>query len=231
MSQPLGETEFRESLQRLAKRYWARHPFHRRLHDGRCSPPEVRLWVANRWYYQRHLSQKNAAIAANCPLPEVRRIWVERIEFQDGSSDAEGGMHDWLVLAEAVGLQRSEVLDERHVLPGVRFAVDAYLDFCRRKPWIEGVAAALTEMFSPDHMSDRMAAWRRHYDWIEPAGLAYFERRIPAARADSTLTLQVVLDHCETREQQDAAVRALAFKCDVLWAMLDAIDYKRQSWT
>ncbi|MGW5648005.1 pyrroloquinoline-quinone synthase PqqC [Saccharopolyspora sp. NPDC003752] len=230
MTQPLAESEFRESLQRLANRYWAHHPFHLRLHDGRCSAAEVRLWVANRWYYQRHLPQKNAAIVANCPLPEVRRIWVERIAFQDGAGDADGGLHDWLVLGEAVGLQRDEVVDERHVLPGVRFAVDAYLDFCRRKPWIEGVAAALTEMFSPGHMADRMAAWKRHYDWIEPGGLAYFERRIPAARADSSVTLGVVLKHCVTREQQDAAVRALSFKCDVLWAMLDAIDYKGQSW-
>ncbi|MCI2422411.1 pyrroloquinoline-quinone synthase PqqC [Saccharopolyspora sp. K220] len=229
MRKPLTQPEFQESLQRLSPRYWAHHPFHERLHGGGCTPSEVRLWVANRWYYQRNLSQKNASIVANCPLPEVRRIWAGRIGYQDGTSDTDGGLHDWLVLSEAVGLQRAEVLDERHVLPGVRFAVDAYLDFCRRKPWIESVAAALTEMFSPDHMSDRVSAWRRHYDWIKPDGLAYFEHRIPAARADSALTLQVVLDHCETRDQQDAAVRALSFKCDVLWAMLDAIDYKGQS--
>jgi len=216
----LTREEFAGALRALSVRYWDRHPFQVRLHEGGCAPDEVRSWVANRWYYQRHLSQKNAAIVANCPLPEVRRRWVERLEFQDKS-----GLEDWLALAEAVGLSREAVLDERHLLPGVRFAVDAYVSFCRNRPWTEGAAAALTELFSPDLMADRMHAWRQHYDWIKPDGFAYFERRIPVVRRDSTDTLDLVLAHCTTREQQDAAIAALAFKCDVLRAMLDAIDY------
>ncbi len=218
MARPLSRDEFAAALYAVAPRYWDSHPFHVRLHAGGATPDEVRAWVANRWYYQRHLSQKNAAIIANCPLPEVRRRWVARILFQD-----EGGLADWLALAEAVGLSREEVLDERHLRPGVRFAVDAYLNFCRTRTWTEGAAAALTELFSPDHMSDRVASWREHYDWIKPDGYAYFETRIPVVREDSRYTLALVLTHCETRPQQEAAVAALRFKCDVLRAMLDAI--------
>jgi pyrroloquinoline-quinone synthase len=221
----LTRPEFSAALSRLSVRYWAHHPFHRRLHAGLCTEEEVRLWVANRWYYQRHLPRKNAAIVANCPIAAVRRAWVDRIVFQDGKNGDEGGLHEWLVLCDAVGLDREEVLDERHVLPGTRFAVDRYLEFCLRSPWTESVAAALTELFSPGHMADRMAAWQRHYDWIKPDGLAYFERRIPAAEQDSALTLDLVLTHCVTRPEQEAALRALTFKCDVLWALLDAIDY------
>jgi pyrroloquinoline-quinone synthase len=217
---PLTREEVAGSLRGLATRYWDRHPFHVRLHAGGCAPGEVRAWVANRWYYQRHLSQKNATIMANCPLPEVRLRWAARISFQD-----EGGLDDWLALAEAVGLSRDEVVDERHVRPGVRFAVDRYVDFCRTRPWTEGAAAALTELFSPGLMADRVLAWRRHYDWIKPDGFAYFEKRIPVVRQDSDYTLDLVLTHCVTRDQQDAAIAALSFKCDVLWAMLDAIDY------
>jgi pyrroloquinoline-quinone synthase len=218
--EPLSRDAFEAALRALSTRYWDRHPFHLRLHAGACRPEEVRSWAANRWYYQRNLSQKNAAIVANCPLPEVRSRWVERIAWQDG-----GGLEDWLVLAEAVGLTCEEVLDERHVLPGVRFAVDAYLAFCRARPWTEGAGAALTELFAPDLMASRLVAWRRHYDWIKPDGFAYFDSRIPTVRQDSAYTLDLVLTHCSTREQQDAAVAALAFKCDVLRAMLDAIDY------
>lgn len=236
MDRPLSRDEFAAALWRLAARYWDSHPFHVRLHAGGCTPGEVRSWVANRWYYQRHLSQKNAAIIANCPLPEVRRRWAERLSFQDGHvlehqhsqdgvREGEGGLGDWLVLAESVGLSREEVTDERHLLPGVRFAVDAYVNFCRTKPWFEGAAAALTELFSPDLMSDRILAWQRHYDWIKPAGFAYFESRIPVVRRDSDYTLDLVLTHNATRAQQDAAVAALSFKCDVLRAMLDSIDY------
>ncbi|MFJ7217699.1 pyrroloquinoline-quinone synthase PqqC [Amycolatopsis sp. NPDC098790] len=225
MAGPLSRAELTDALLRLEKRYWAHHPFHLRLHEGGCTPADLRRWVANRWYYQKCLAQKNAAVIAACPLPDVRRAWVDRIVFHDGANAGEGGLEQWLGLAEAVGLSRAEVLDERHVLPGVRFAVDGYLHFCRTKPWIESVAAALTEVFSPGHMTDRVNAWREHYDWIAPEGFAYFERRIPAARQDSALTLRLVLDHCVTAEQQDAAIRALSFKCDVLWAVLDAVDY------
>jgi pyrroloquinoline-quinone synthase len=222
---PLSRDEFAAALRGLSTRYWDSHPFHVRLHAGGCTPDEVRAWVANRWHYQRNLSQKNAAVIANCPLPEVRRRWLERIAFQDGQRDGEGGLDDWLALAEAVGLTREEVLDERHVLPGVRFAVDSYVTFCRTRPWTEGAGAALTELFSPDLMADRVHAWQRHYDWIKSSGFAYFEARIPVVRRESEYTLGLVLAHCVTREQQDAAVAALGFKCDVLRAMLDAIDY------
>jgi pyrroloquinoline-quinone synthase len=222
----LSRAAFTEALRGLGARYyWDRHPFHRRLHEGRCTPAEIRSWVANRWYYQCVLAQKNAAIVAACPLPEVRRAWLPRVTFHDGTHDGEGGRADWLTLAEAVGLSREEVLDERHVLRGVRFAVDGYLQFCRTRPWTEGIAAALTELFSPELMTDRMRAWRRHYDWIKPDGLAYFETRIPVARRDSADTLELVLTHCTGAGQQRAALAALRFKCDVLGAMLDAIDY------
>lgn len=213
------------ALRALGARYWDKHPFHARLHEGGCTQEEVRRWVANRWYYQRNLSQKNAAVIANCPLPEVRRRWVERIAFQDGTPGSEGGLADWLMLAEAVGLTRQEVQEEWHLLPGVRFAVDAYVNFCRTRPWTEGAGAALTELFSPGLMSDRLAVFQRHYPWIKPAGYAYFEARIPTVRKDSEYTLDLVVEHCVTREQQEAAIAALSFKCDVLWAMLDAIDY------
>ncbi|MFF2041379.1 pyrroloquinoline-quinone synthase PqqC [Kitasatospora sp. NPDC058170] len=236
MAQPLTRERFAARLYDLRERYWDTHPFHLRLHSGGCTPPELRRWVANRWYYQLCLTRKNAAIIANCPLPEVRRSWVERLGYQDGPGPAasgpaapeqpgEGGLADWLVLAEAVGLDRAEVTDERHVARGVRFAVDGYLHFCQTRPWTEGVAAALTEMFSPDHMAQRVTAWRTHYAWIDPGGYAYFEHRIPTARRDSARTLELVLDHCVTAAQQQAAVDALAFKCEVLRAMLDAVDY------
>jgi pyrroloquinoline-quinone synthase len=219
----LTREQFAASLRGLSVRYWDRHPFHLRLHAGRCTPAEVRSWVANRWYYQKVLAQKNAAVIANCPLPEVRLRWLQRIVFHDSAGS---GLSDWLVLADAVGLDRTELTDERHVARGTRFAVDGYLHFCQTRPWTEAAAAALTEMFSPDLMAARVLAWRAHYDWIKPDGYAYFEKRIPVVRDDAAYTLDLVLNHCVSPDQQQAAINALAFKCDVLGAMLDAIDYQ-----
>jgi pyrroloquinoline-quinone synthase len=223
---PWDRDEFAKVLYAKRDLYWREHPFHRRLHQGKLGEYEIRSWVANRWYYQAALPRKDAAILANCPLPEVRRRWIARIVYQDGASEGEGGLEAWLRLAEAVGLTRQEVIAERYVAPSVRFATDAYVTFARERPWQEAVAASLTELFSPDLMRERLAAMRQHYPWIEPAGYAYFESRTGAAADDAEVALDLVLSHCPSRAEQDAAQGALAFKCDVLWALLDGIEHR-----
>ncbi|WP_218023339.1 pyrroloquinoline-quinone synthase PqqC [Nocardia altamirensis] len=222
---PWSADTFRDALYALESSYWARHPFHERLHSGRLDKHELRLWVANRWYYQRCLPQKDAAIIANCPLPQVRRQWLSRIVYHDGTEDRAGGAEKWLRLAEAVGLDRAEVVSERHVLPGVRFAVDAYVDFARRRPWLEAAASGLTELFSPGLLAYRLGRMREHYPWIAEDGFAYFTARIDVVAAEGRSLLELVVEHATTHAQQQACVAALAFKCEVLHGVLDAIDY------
>jgi pyrroloquinoline-quinone synthase len=204
-------------------RYHDRHPFHRLMNEGKLSAEAIRGWVANRFYYQRNIPIKDAAIISNCPIREVRRVWVHRILDHDGARPGEGGIEAWLRLAEACGMSREEILDERHVLPGVRFAVDAYVNFARTKPWPVAVASSLTELFAPDLMAERLAAFEKYYSWVQPSGLEYFRRRVTQARVDSEEGLQLTLTYCDTPALQEEAVRALTFKCDVLWSMLEAI--------
>jgi pyrroloquinoline-quinone synthase len=221
----MTETDsFVAALREQSRRYHDQHPFHRKMNEGELSPRQIRGWVANRFYYQENLPRKDAAIIANCPDREVRRRWLQRILDHDGTGDGEGGIEAWLCLAEAAGLTREEVGDERHVVPGVRFAVDAYVTFARTRPWVEAVASSLTELFAPDLMVERLAAFERYYPWIDPAGLAYFRARLSQAPRDSRHALEVVTQRCRTPEEQAAAVAALSFKCDVLWSMLDAVD-------
>jgi len=221
----ITETEsFVAALRAQSRRYHDQHPFHRKMNEGKLSPQQIRGWVANRFYYQENIPRKDAAIIANCPDRDVRRRWVQRILDHDGTAGAEGGIEAWLRLAEAAGLTRQEVWDEQHVVPGVRFAVDAYINFARTRPWVEAVASSLTELFAPDLMAERLAAFERYYPWIDPAGLAYFRARLSQAPRDSQHALQVVTQQCRTPDQQTAAVAALSFKSDVLWSMLDAID-------
>ena len=219
------ETEsFVAVLRAQSRRYHDQHPFSRRMNEGSLSRGQIQGWVANRFYYQETIPRKDAAILTNCPEREFRRRWVRRILDHDGTADGEGGIEAWLRLGEAVGLPREEMADERHVVPGVRFAVDAYLTFARTRPWVEAVASSLTELFAPDLMAERLAAFERHYSWIDPQGLAYFRARLTQAPRDSEHALKVVTEHCRTPDQQAAAVAALSFKCDVLWSVLDAID-------
>ena len=221
----ISETEgFIGALRDQSQSYHSRHPFHVMMNDGRLGRRQIQGWVANRFYYQENIPRKDAAILANCPDRGVRRRWIRRITDHDGTADEEGGIEAWLRLGEAVGLTREEMWDERHVVPGVRFAVDAYVTFARTRPWVEAVASSLTELFAPDLMAERLAAFERLYTWIDPAGLAYFRARLTQAPRDSEHALEVVTEHCRTPEEQARAVAALSFKNDVLWSMLDAID-------
>jgi len=211
-------------LRAQGARYHDAHPFHRRMDAGELTREELQRWVANRFYYQKCIPLKDAAILANCPEVEVRRVWVQRILDHDGTADAAGGIESWLRLGEALGVTREELLSERRVLPGVRYAVDAYVTFARTRPWIEAVASSLTELFGPAAIRVRLEALERHYPWIDPAGLEYFRARLVQAPRDAQYALDLTVERCRTAEQQDAAVAALRFKTEVLWAQLDAID-------
>jgi pyrroloquinoline-quinone synthase len=218
------ESELGVRLRAQGRRYHNLHPFHRRMDAGELSPEELQRWVANRFYYQKCIPLKDAAVLSNCPEVEVRREWIKRIIDHDGTREGTGGIESWLRLGEALGVSREELLSERRVLPAVRYAVDAYVNFARQKPWIEAVASSLTELFGPDAIRARLAALERHYPWIDPAGLEYFRTRLVQAPRDADYALRLVVDRCTTPEQQDAAVAALRFKTEMLWAQLEAIE-------
>jgi pyrroloquinoline-quinone synthase len=221
---PAATDEFVAALRAQSQRYHDQHPFHVCMNSGQLSRRQLQGWVANRYCYQDAIPRKDAAILANCPDREVRRRWIRRIVDHDGTTGDQGGIEAWLRLGEAVGLSRDEVADGRHIVPGVRFAVDAYVTFARTRPWVEAVASSLTELFAPDLMAQRLAAFELCYPWIDQRGLDYFRARLQQAPRDSEHALEVVLEHCRTAEQQQQAVAALAFKNDVLWSIMDAID-------
>ncbi|MBV8782772.1 MAG: pyrroloquinoline-quinone synthase PqqC [Gammaproteobacteria bacterium] len=215
--------EFEAQLRERGRAYHIHHPFNVMLNSGRASREQIRGWVTNRYYYQISIPRKDAAIIANCPERAVRREWVQRILDHDGHGADAGGIESWLRLAQAVGLERAQVESLSAVLPGVRFAVDAYLEFARRAPWPEAVCASLTELFAPEIHRQRLASWPQHYPWIDSAGLAYFQGRVTQARRDVEFGLKVTLERFRTRAEQERALEVLKFKLDVLWQMNDAM--------
>lgn len=207
--------------------YHDKHPFHVRMNEGTLPREAVSGWVINRFYYQRNIPQKDAAILANIPTREVRRLWLHRITDHDGVAGGdEGGIEGWLRLGEACGVLREVLLEGQLVEPGVRSSVDAYVAFARTQPWPVAVASSLTEMFVPDLMAKRLEAFEQHYRWIDPAGLDYFRRRLQQAPRDSHEGLELTLRYCDTYDLQQAAVGALTFKCNLLWGLLDAISLR-----
>lgn len=223
MNKPLARDEFEQALRDKGRYYHIHHPFQVAMNAGKSSKAQIRGWVANRFYYQTSIPIKDAAIMANCRERDVRRHWVQRILDHDGYGEDAGGIDAWLRLGEAVGLTREELLSEQHVLPGVRFACDAYVNFARRASWQEAACSSLTELFAPEIHKNRLASWPEHYPWIEEAGYSYFRKRLLEARRDVEQGLEVTLDYFQTRAQQEQALDILQFKLDVLWSMLDAM--------
>jgi pyrroloquinoline-quinone synthase len=222
--QAWSRSEFESQLRSRGAGYHIHHPFNVRMNSGQLREDQVRGWVANRFYYQVNIPLKDGAIISNCPDRETRRKWVGRILDHDGCGGDEGGIEAWVRLGVAVGLEPGDLWSQRHVAPGVRFAVDAYVNFARRAPWQEAVCSSLTEMFAPQIHKDRLANWPSHYGWIAPEGLQYFRSRISLAERDVEHGLQVTLDYFTSRAQQERALDILQFKLDILWSMLDAIE-------
>lgn len=222
--------EFEAKLREQGKAYHIFHPFNVMLNEGKATESQIQGWVANRFYYQVAIPIKDAAVLSNCTDREVRREWIKRMLDHDGcdipGAEDEGGIEAWIRLGTATGLSREEVVDLRHVVPGVRFAVDAYVEFARTRPWQESVCASLTELFAPKIHKQRLATWPEHYPWIDSDGLIYFRNRVTQARRDVEHGLTITLDYFNTPELQQRALDILNFKLDVLWQMNDAMALK-----
>ena len=203
-----------------SRRYHDRHPYHVLMHEGKLTKVQLQAWVLNRYYYQTRIPIKDALILSKSEDPAFRGMWIHRLLDHDGEGE---GLALWLRLAEGVGLDREEVASCRSVLPGVRFACDAYVELVRERSLVEAVSSSLTEFFAPGLMSRRIAAWEQHYPWVAPDVLAYFRGRVPRARRDSEEALAFVMRSAMTRELQERCVAALVRKCEILWSLLDAV--------
>jgi coenzyme PQQ biosynthesis protein C len=206
-------------------RYHNKHPFHVKMNTGQLDKKQLQAWSLNRYYYQSMIPVKDAVILSRMENADMRRIWRQRIIDHDGDSDDRGGIARWLALTDGLGLDRDYVLSGKGILPGTRFAVDAYVNFVRTKPMVEAIASSLTEMFSPATIGERVHGMLAHYDFLSPDVLAYFEKRLTQAPRDADFALAYVKREARTPEQQQAALNALSFKCDVLWAQLDALNH------
>ena len=221
---PWSREEFEAKLREKGQGYHIYHPFHVMMYEGKLTKEQLQCWVANRFYYQIAIPMKDAAILSNCPDKEVRKQWIVRITDHDGVDDQIGGIEAWIKLGEAVGLTREQVTSLEMVAPGVRFAVDAYINFAKQRPWQESVCSSLTELFAPHIHQQRISSWPSMYPWVKEEGLMYFKKRLTEARRDVEQGLGVTLDYFSTsREMQMKALEILQFKLNVLWVIADAI--------
>jgi coenzyme PQQ biosynthesis protein C len=226
VSRLLSPDELEDALRRIgAERYHSNHPFHKLLHGGELSRGQVQAWALNRYYYQAMIPVKDATILARMRDPALRRAWRQRIIDHDGEREGEGGIERWLRLTDGLGLDRACVTSGRGILPATRFAVEAYVHFVRERSLLEAIASSLTELFAPTIIADRVAGMLANYDFVTKETLAYFDKRLSQAPRDSEFALDYVKREAERPDQQQAVQDALIFKCDVLWAQLDALHH------
>lgn len=220
----LSRTRFLDRLREEGtRRYHDRHPFHVAMHEGGLSRDQLQRWVENRYYYQTRIPIKDALILAKSEDPSFRRTWLRRIIDHDGSAEGTGGLELWLRLGEALGVERRRLEALDGLLPGVRFACDAYVNFVREASLVEAVASSLTEFFSPELMAKRVASFERHYSFVEPEALEYFRQRVSRAQRDASEAVEFVLATAITRPVQEACIQALIRKTEILWHLLDCV--------
>ena len=208
-----------------AERYHDKHPFHRLLHGGKLGRGQVQAWALNRYCYQAAVPRKDAALMSRVHDRALRREWVRRLLDHDGYGGEEGGIERWLVLTDALGLDRAYVIAREGALPATRFAVEAYVSFVRERTLLEAVASSLTELFAPSIHRERIVGMLENYDFIGERAIQYFKRRLDQADRDADFALDYVKQHARTHQEQAAAVDAVRFKCNVLWAQLDALHH------
>jgi pyrroloquinoline-quinone synthase len=226
MTRMLSPQELEAAIRQVgAERYHDRHLFHRLLHGGKLTKGQVQAWALNRYCYQTAVPRKDAALMSRAWDRELRREWVHRILDHDGSGGEEGGIERWLVLTEVLGLDRAYVISMEGALPATRFAVEAYVNFVRERSLLEAVASSLTELFAPSIHRERIAGMLESYDFVGERAMQYFRRRLDQANRDSDFALAYVKEHARTPEEQEAVVAAVRFKCNVLWAQLDALHH------
>jgi pyrroloquinoline-quinone synthase len=220
----LSPAELEQKLRQMgAERYHDKHPFHGLLHGGKLDRGQVQAWALNRYYYQSRIPLKDAALIARAEDPALRREWRRRLADHDGDAPGDGGIARWLALTGGLGLDHDYVASAKGVLPATKFAVDAYVRFVREKTLLEAVASSLTELFAPTIIANRVAGMLANYDFIDEKTLSYFNARLTQAPRDADFALDYVKREARTPGQQQAVLGALSFKCDVLWAQLDAL--------
>lgn len=223
----MSPDEFEAAIRAIgAERYHDKHTFHKLLHGGKLDKGQVQAWALNRYCYQAAVPRKDAALMARCHDRELRREWMHRILDHDGSAPEEpGGIERWLVLTDGLGLNRDYVISRAGALPATKFAVEAYVNFVREQPLTIAVASSLTELFAPKIHRERISGMLENYDFIDDKVMAYFRRRLDQAPRDADFALAYIKEHARTREEQEACVDAVRFKCDVLWVQLDALQH------
>ena len=223
---PMPVGEFEAAIRAVGpERYHDLHPFHHLLHGGKLNKGQVQAWALNRYCYQAAVPRKDAALISRVHDRELRREWTHRILDHDGQLPAEqGGIERWLILTDGLGLDRDYVVSRRGALPATVFAVEAYVTFVREQPLTVAVASSLTELFAPKIHKERISGMLENYPhFIDDKVMAYFKRRLTQAPRDADFALQYVLKNAKTREEQEACVDAVRFKCNVLWVQLDAL--------
>jgi len=222
--QLLSPDELEVTLRNIeAERYHSQHPFHKLMYQGKLNRGQLQAWALNRYYYQARIPAKDATLIARLPTSDLRRAWRRRLHDHDGDEPNTGGIARWLRLTDGLGLDRDYVTSTSGLLPITRFAVDAYVQLVRERSILEAIGSCLTELFSPTIIAERVGGMLAHYDFITPDTLGYFTPRLDQAPMDAQFALDYVKEHARTPEQQAAVLAVLRTKCDILWAMLDAL--------
>ena len=195
------------------------------MHGGKCSKGQVQAWALNRYYYQAMIPIKDASLIARCEDPAIApRMAQSRLVDHDGEREGEGGIARWLKLTDGLGLDRDYVDLAARAVAGDEVCRRCLCAFRAREDAAGGDRlladrAVLAGNHRRAHGRHAQELRLRHRARRSP--ISRSARRRPSAIRD--FALDYVKQHARTAETQQQVLAALEFKCDVLWAMLDAL--------
>lgn len=210
--------EFKEQINKLSYRYHINHPVDQYIMEGKATKEFIQSWVANRFYYQTIIPMKDATIISKCTDQKVRQEWVKNILDHDLPN---GGIDNWILLAEKVGINKQDLINFKHVLPGVKFACNEYINFVKSADWKLAIASCLTVVYADEIHTARINNWPNHYEWLDKDAYSYFRNRQNEAKHEKDVALNYVLEWFTKAEDQVKVLETIKLKQDILWSILD----------
>lgn len=220
---PWTARDFEKQLRNRLKPHVGQHPFYKQLREGSLNQTQLHVWLANEWYFQQNLPLKDAAILSNCEDAQFRRVWTRRLLEQDGGESGAGAVEHWARLSTSLGVDSDTLQEMTLVTPGVRFAMDTYINFARRAPWTEAVCASLGELANGENLRALFDTLAQHYGKPDAQAVEFFTQRASHQRKDWDAALGAMCDYFKSREDQEYALDILQFKHDILWTCLDSV--------
>ena len=204
----------------IQERHLLTHPFYQAWSAGTLSLRALQEYSQQYYRHVEAFPTYVSAVHANCPSLPIRQHLLENLI--DEERGAENHPELWLRFAEALGVQRDDVLSSAP-LPETTALVQTFRTLTRESSYLAGTAALLAyEAQVPEVAATKIAGLKQFYGVNDQRGLAFFQVHLQADRFHAETARQILREQI-TPEKTDEVVAACEDALAALWGMLDGV--------